>query len=101
MKVIMLPTVAKHIGTEHQCFQFSADLALSTMTQLWEVLDEPIADASIIPTYFLSKMTKEKVTVALAGEGGDELFGGYPTYLAHKYIHLWQNLPAVFKTKST
>jgi len=90
-------TVAKHIGTEHQCFQFPPDLALSTMTQLWDVLDEPIADASIIPTYFLSKMTKEKVTVALAGEGGDELFGGYPTYLAHKYVHLWQNLPRPLK----
>jgi len=90
-------TVAKHVGTEHQCFQFPPELALTTMNDLWDILDEPIADASIIPTYFLSKMTKQKVTVALAGEGGDELFGGYPTYLAHKYVHLWQNLPRPLK----
>lgn len=90
-------TVAKYLGTDHECFEFDSQVALSTMTDLWEVLDEPIADASIVPTYCLSKMTKEKVTVALAGEGGDELFGGYPTYLAHKYIPFWQNIPRAIK----
>ncbi len=88
-------TVAKHIGSDHQCFEFDPHLAFSTMTELWNVLDEPIADASILPTYCLSKMTKKNVTVALAGEGGDELFGGYPTYLAHKYMPLWQSMPRI------
>lgn len=88
-------TVAQHIGSEHHCFEFDPRSAYETMNELWQVLDEPIADASIMPTYRLSKMTKEQVTVALAGEGGDELFGGYPTYLAHKYVSLWQSLPSV------
>src|SRR5262249_4413150 len=64
---------------------------------LWGVLDEPLADASIVPTYFLSKMTKEHVTVALAGEGGDELFGGYPTYYAHKFAALYNTMPQVLR----
>jgi asparagine synthase (glutamine-hydrolysing) len=64
------------------------------MTELWDYLDEPLADASIVPTYFLSKMTRRRVTVALAGEGGDELFGGYPTYQAHQWAKLWNYLPA-------
>jgi asparagine synthase (glutamine-hydrolysing) len=67
------------------------------MTDLWNVLDEPIADASIIPTYFLSKMTRKRVTVALAGEGGDELFGGYPTYQAHQWAKLWNYLPQTLR----
>jgi asparagine synthase (glutamine-hydrolysing) len=85
--------VAQHIGAHHECVEFVPELALETMTELWKVLDEPIADASIIPTYFLSKMTKRNVTVALAGEGGDELFGGYPTYQAHQYAAIWRALP--------
>ena len=89
--------VSDHIGSEHQCFDFDPHLAYETMCQLWSVLDEPIADASILPTYCLSKMTKQNVTVALAGEGGDELFGGYPTYLAHKFIPLWQALPLLLR----
>ncbi len=90
-------TVANYLGTEHQCFEFDPHTALATMTELWQILDEPIADASILPTYCLSKMTKQNVTVALAGEGGDELFGGYPTYLAHKYISVWEKLPQALR----
>jgi len=86
-------TVADHLSTQHECVQFEPTMALETMTELWSILDEPIADASIIPTFFLSKMTRQHVTVALAGEGGDELFGGYPTYQAHKFAKLWQSLP--------
>lgn len=90
-------TVAEYLGTQHECVEFSPDLALSTMSELWNVLDEPIADASIIPTYFLSKMTRRRVTVALAGEGGDELFGGYPTYQAHQWAKLWNYLPRALR----
>jgi asparagine synthase (glutamine-hydrolysing) len=86
--------VANHVGSEHHVAHFDPATALQTMEELWEVLDEPIADASIIPTYFLSKMTREHVTVALAGEGGDELFGGYPTYQAHRLADVWGLLPA-------
>ena len=91
-------TVARHIGSEHHLAWFSPDAARSTLEELWEYLDEPLADASIVPTYFLSKMTREMVKVALAGEGGDELFGGYPTYLAHKLAGVWRRIPRVLRT---
>ncbi len=85
--------VAHHLGTEHEVAVFDPTTALENMEELWQVLDEPMADASIIPTYFLSKMARQHVTVALAGEGGDELFGGYPTYQAHRLAALWKMMP--------
>ncbi len=90
-------TVANHLNTDHTSFEFSADLAVDTINELWNVLDEPIADASIVPTYFLSKLTRKQVTVALAGEGGDELFGGYPTYQAHQWANWWNYLPKALR----
>ncbi|MBS1992786.1 MAG: asparagine synthase (glutamine-hydrolyzing) [Cyanobacteria bacterium SZAS LIN-3] len=89
--------VAKHIGSDHEVVTFSPDLAFETLNELWGILDEPLADASIVPTYFLSKMTRRHVTVALAGEGGDELFGGYPTYYAHKFAPMWQLMPSALR----
>jgi asparagine synthase (glutamine-hydrolysing) len=89
--------VASHLGTEHNIAWFTPDLAESTLTELWDYLDEPLADASIVPTFFLSKMTKRQVKVALAGEGGDELFGGYPTYTAHQMAAVWNSVPALFR----
>ena len=91
--------VAKHLGTEHHTATFSPDVARATLEELWEYLDEPIADASIVPTFFLSKMTRDMVKVALAGEGGDELFGGYPTYQAHKLAGVWRQVPHTIRTK--
>ena len=90
--------VAKHVGSEHHLSWFSPNVARSTLEELWDFLDEPIADASIVPTFFLSKMTRETVKVALAGEGGDELFGGYPTYQAHKLAGVWRRVPKVLRT---
>ncbi len=89
--------VAKHVGTEHHVAEFTPGKALSMMEDLWRVLDEPIADASILPTYFLSRMTRQSVTVALSGEGGDELFGGYPTYIAHRLAKIWTSIPSVLR----
>src|SRR5262249_37868300 len=86
--------IAAYIGCDHHVSTFTAEVGFTMMEELWQVLDEPLADASIIPTYFLSKMTREVVTVALAGEGGDELFGGYPTYQAHRLASVWNSLPA-------
>lgn len=72
------------LGTEHYEQRLTAEKMLQILPKVIGFLDEPFADASIIPTYLLSKFTREKVTVALSGDGGDELFAGYPTYQAHR-----------------
>lgn len=76
--------VSSYLETEHHEQTMTPKDLLDVIPLLPEILDEPMADASILPTYLLSKFTKEHVTVALGGDGGDELFAGYPTYLAHK-----------------
>jgi asparagine synthase (glutamine-hydrolysing) len=75
---------SKYIGTEHHEQMMTPTDLLNIVPKLPDILDEPMADASILPTYLLSKFTRGHVTVALGGDGGDELFAGYPTYLAHK-----------------
>lgn len=87
-------TVAEALGTKHSVLRFDPHIACATMEELWNYLDEPIADASIVPTFLLSRMTKKSVTVALSGEGGDELFGGYPTYFAHRLAQYWNMIPS-------
>ncbi len=76
--------VAKHLHTEHYEKQFSPSEFLDVFPKLNTTIDEPFADASLLPTYLLSKFTKQYVTVALSGDASDELFGGYPTYFAGK-----------------
>jgi len=71
--------VSRHLGTAHETFRVTADAAELLPRLLWH-LDEPMADATIIPTYLLSQATRKRVTVALSGEGGDELFAGYTHY---------------------
>jgi len=71
--------VARHFGTEHYEFFVRPDL-VSVLPELVWAYDEPFADASMLPTYYVSKLSREHVTVALTGDGGDEIFGGYPRY---------------------
>lgn len=74
--------VSALIGSEHTAFKLKPDI-LGIIDDLIYYLDEPIGDFSIFPTYMISKRTREHVTVALSGDGGDELFGGYEQYRAH------------------
>lgn len=89
--------VANYFKTDHKEKIFTAHDTLNILPDVWDILDEPFADASILPTYMLSKFTKETVTVALGGDGGDELFCGYDPFLAHKLACLYEKIPAFFK----
>jgi asparagine synthase (glutamine-hydrolysing) len=67
------------------------------LPQVADFVDEPLGDASILPTFLLSRFTRQSVTVALSGDGGDELFAGYPTYRAHRLARWYRRLPAALR----
>jgi asparagine synthase (glutamine-hydrolysing) len=76
--------VARFFETDHHAHSFSAAELRDTTAELPRLLDEPLADASILPTFLLSRFARGAVTVALGGDGGDEVFAGYDTFRAHR-----------------
>jgi len=87
--------VAEYYGTDHSETDLSTDSELQeAIRELVYYSDEPGADAGCLPVWFLAKMSSQQVTVALSGEGADELFGGYLTYLASYYAQWARRVPA-------
>ena len=82
--------VAHFFGTDHHEETFTADVMLDLLPRVASFLDEPFADASVLPTYLLSRFTRESVTVALGGDGSDELLAGYPTFQADRIAQLYR-----------
>ncbi|GIU74946.1 MAG: asparagine synthetase B [Bryobacteraceae bacterium] len=87
--------VARHYGTDHTEFDLNPEENLAeTIDQISYYSDEPSADAGALPVWYLSRMTRQHVKVALSGEGGDELFGGYLTYRADALAARARRFPA-------
>lgn len=90
-------TVAKHLNVSHET-QIIAPQVADLFDDLMYFMDDPIGDFSIFPTYLVSKLARQHVTVSLSGDGGDELFGGYETYLANNKVRFLNFVPpAVYK----
>lgn len=86
--------VARMYGLKHNEMRVHPDVP-DIFPRLAETFDEPFADPSIIPTWYLCRFARSKVTVALSGDGGDELFGGYPTYVADRLAAAYRFVPGV------
>jgi asparagine synthase (glutamine-hydrolysing) len=84
--------VAGHFNTDHHEFVVRPD-ALAILDRLIQHFDEPFADSSAIPTWYVCEMARRHVTVVLSGDGGDELFGGYDRYLPHPRVAAFDRLP--------
>lgn len=82
--------VAEHLGTDHVTYRLTEDDALQAIPRLADVWDEPFADSSQLPTLLLCQKARTQVTVALTGDGGDEIFGGYNRHVA--VPRMWQKL---------
>jgi asparagine synthase (glutamine-hydrolysing) len=93
-EAIFAKEVAKHIGSDHYEQIFEVNDVISLMSDMDKYYDEPFGDASALPTMLLSKFTQEKVSVALSGDGGDELFLGYDRYFfVYRYYYLLRKFP--------
>lgn len=89
--------VANHLNTEHYEDKLSVEKAADLISEIGLWLDEPMSDGSLIPTFLLSRFVRKYVTVALGGDGGDEIFAGYPMYFAHKVANFYNGIPSVFR----
>jgi asparagine synthase (glutamine-hydrolysing) len=88
--------VAGHLGVDHQDEIIRPDV-VELFDHLMQFMDDPIGDFSIFPTYLVSRLARRHVKVALSGDGGDELFGGYETYVAQGLARKWARIPAALR----
>ena len=84
--------VSNFINADHYVKKFGVDELLVNIDKIFEKIQEPILDPSLMPTFYLSKFTKNYVKVALSGDGADELFGGYDTFRALKYANFFESV---------
>ena len=89
--------VAKFLGTDHHEERLSANLAANLVSEIGAWMDEPFSDPSLVPTYLLSRFTRKHVTVALGGDGGDELFAGYPMYAGLRWAEFYKRVPPALR----
>jgi asparagine synthase (glutamine-hydrolysing) len=90
--------IASQFGTEHHEMTIKPNV-VDMVEGLIGYLDEPFADVSVFPTYLVSKLAREHVTVVLSGDGGDELFAGYEWYIAHKLEMYYKKLPKLLRNQ--
>jgi asparagine synthase (glutamine-hydrolysing) len=88
--------VARHLGVAHHTEVIRPQVG-ELFRQLMYHMDDPIGDFSIFPTFLVSRLARREVTVALSGDGGDEVFGGYETYVAQDKARLWRRVPAAVR----
>src|SRR3546814_2645188 len=81
--------IARHLKTDHHEIYLKPADCLDVVQDLPSIFDEPFADSSQIPTYLISRVARERVTVVLSGDGGDELFAGYGRY--HQILAFWRS----------
>ncbi len=91
--------VARSLGTRHHEVSILAGDAEGTALELFAAVDEPFADSSLLPMHVLSKAAREHVTVALSGDGSDELFAGYRRYQADRWIARWRRVPGPLRAR--
>jgi asparagine synthase (glutamine-hydrolysing) len=90
--------VAQHLGTDHYEDRLSVDKASELVGEIGKWLDEPMSDGSLIPTFLLSRFVRRHVTVALGGDGGDEIFAGYPMYYGLKMAKMYDSIPRFLRS---
>src|SRR5688500_6097421 len=90
--------IAERMRTRHVPVRTDEETLFEALQAVTRGVAEPIADPAILPTYLLARAARERVKVILSGEGADELFGGYPTYLGHKVAPRYEALPAFIRS---
>ena len=88
---------AQYFGAQHHIVRIDQQQFEQTLGDIVNIVEEPVATSSIVPMYYLCELARRHVTVALAGQGPDELFGGYTRHLGVRYSTYWQSMPAILR----